>query len=129
MSGPYVAKSTDLVASSTPFGNGQCVALVRALTGAPTHDLWRQGAKLADAIRTPDGIAKGTAIATFFDGAYPSHSSGNHAAIFVSAAADFASVQVFDQWVGQPPHFRTLIFNRPGQHSPSDRAEAFSIIL
>jgi hypothetical protein len=103
--------------------------LVRALTGAPNHELWQEGAKLADAIRTPDGIAKGTAIATFFGGVYPSNSSGNHAGIFVSAAADFTSVEVFDQWVGQPPHFRTLIFNRPGEHSPSDRAEAFSVML
>ncbi len=129
MPGPYIAKPSDLVARSTPFGNGQCVALVRAVADVPNHSLWREGAKLADAIRTTGGIADGTAIATFFNGVYPSQATGNHAAIFVSAAADFTSVVVFDQWAGQSPHFRTLIFDRPGNHSASDRAEAFSIIL
>jgi len=129
MPGPYIAETSSLVAQSTPFGSGQCVALVQALTHAPLTTQWREGAKLADAIRTADGIAAGTAIATFFDGVYPSHRTGNHAAIFVSAAADCTSVQVFDQWVGHTPQRRTLIFNRPGQHSASDRAEAFSIIV
>jgi len=129
MPGPYVCEASSLTESTTAFGHGQCVDLVRTITHAPQTSLWREGAKLADAIRTADGIAPGTAIATFFDGAYPSNASGNHAAIFMSAAEDLASVRVFDQWVGQTPHFRNLIFNRPGQHSASDRAEAFSIIL
>jgi hypothetical protein len=129
MAGPYIAKPTDLVARQQPYGDGQCVALVRALTGAPNHQLWREGAKLADAIRQTNGIAKGTAIATFINGGYPSLSTGNHAAIFVSAAADFSSVVVFDQWVGQPPHLRTLMFNRPGAQSIVNRAEAFSAIV
>jgi len=129
MPGPYIAAPSSLVEQSAPFGSGQCVALVQALTHAPLTAQWREGAKLADAIRTANGIDPGTAIATFFDGVYPSHPSGNHAAIFVSAAADFTSVQVFDQWVGHTPQRRTLIFNRPGEHAASDRAEAFSIIV
>jgi hypothetical protein len=100
MPGPYIAKASDLVAKSERYGDGQCVALVRALTSAPLHQLWREGAKLAVAIRQMDGIAKRTAIATFIKGTYPSLATGNHAAIFVSAAADFTSVVVFDQWLG-----------------------------
>ena len=129
MPGPYVAKPTDLVAVSTPFGNGQCVALVEALTEAPNHRLWHEGARVADAIGSVNGIAQGTAIATFVNGIYPSLPSGNHAAIFVSAAADRRSIVVFDQWLGQHPHLRTLYFNRPGNHDAGDRAEAFSVIL
>ncbi len=129
MAGPYIAKAADLVARSAPFGTGQCVELVRDLTGAPNHQLWCEGAKLADAIRAMNGIAKGTAIATFINGIYPSLQTGNHAAIYVSAAADFSSVVVLDQWLGRPPDFRTLYFNRPGEHPIVDRAEAFSIIL
>jgi hypothetical protein len=129
MLGPYIAKPADLVARQEPFGNGQCVALVRTLTGAPNHELWSEGAKLADAVRTANGIATGTAIATFVDGAYPSKDTGNHAAIFVSAAADLSRVVVCDQWHGQPPHLRTLIFDRLGVHSIVDRAEAYSVIL
>ena len=84
---------------------------------------------LADAIADLNGIATGTAIATFINGIYPSLPHGNHAAIFVSAAADGSSVVVFDQWAGQTPHLRTLYFNRPGTYSIVNRAEAFSIIL
>jgi len=129
MSGPYIAKESDLKATTTPYGDGQCVALVRALSGAPSHQLWREGAKLADAIRAANGIVKGTAIATFVHDIYASLPTGNHAAIFVSAAANFSSVVVLDQWLGQAPHFRTLHFNRPGAHAAQNRAEAFSVIL
>ena len=129
MAGPYVADAKALVPRPTPFGTGQCVALVEALCGAPNHRLWQPGARLADAIRQVNGIATGTAIATFIDDVYPSQPSGNHAAVFVSAAADLNSIVVFDQWAGQPPHLRTLIFNRSGEHSVADRAEAYSVIL
>lgn len=129
MAGPYIAEAADLVAGKPPYGTGQCVELVRDLTGAPNHQLWHEGAKLADAIWAMNGIAKGTAIATFINGIYPSLPTGNHAAIYVSAAADFSSVVVFDQWLGQPPHLRTLSFNRPDGSSIVNRAEAFSIIL
>src|SRR5208337_1328629 len=110
MSGPYIAAASDLVARNMPFGDGQCVALVEAVAHTPDHTAWRQGTALADAISRTGGIASGTAIATFMNGVYPSLPTGNHAAIYVSAAEDGKSVVVFDQWVGQPPHLRTLYF-------------------
>jgi|HubBroStandDraft_5_1064220.scaffolds.fasta_scaffold965992_1 hypothetical protein len=130
MPGPYIAQPADLVPRATPYGNGQCVALVEALCGAPHHVQWREGARLADLISQPPGIATGTAIATFIAGTYPSKPTGNHAAIFVSAAADRSSVVVFDQWAGQPPHLRTLYFGRAaGSYSVNNRPEAYSVIL
>lgn len=129
MAGPYIAKASDLTAKTRCFGDGECVALVRALTVAPSHQLWCEGTKLADAIRAPNGIAGGTAIATFVNGVYLSLQHGNHAALFVSAAPDFSSVVVFDQWKGQLPHLRTLYFARPATDSASNRAEAFAVIV
>src|SRR6185503_6088580 len=44
----------------TKFGDGQCVAAVRALTGAPASIYWKRGARVLD---NPPPV--GTAIATF----------------------------------------------------------------
>jgi hypothetical protein len=42
-------------------------------------------------------ISRGTAIATFdASGRYPNHSTGNHAAIYISQ--DAGGIQVYDQW-------------------------------
>jgi hypothetical protein len=44
--------------------------------------LWKEGEKVKGA-----AIQTGTAIATFIDGEYPSHPTGNHAAIYVEQNA------------------------------------------
>jgi hypothetical protein len=43
-------------------------------------------------------LAKGTAIATFVDGKYQSHSTGNHAARYLSQ--DAGGIWVIDQYAG-----------------------------
>jgi hypothetical protein len=127
MPGPYVYAAADFSPRPAPLGiDAQCVALVRALTGAPDHAHWTQGAMLDAALAE---LAAGTAIATFIGGVYPSLTLGNHAAVFVRALEDASGYVVFDQWVGRLPQQRTLVFNRPGAHAPSDRGEAFSVIL
>jgi hypothetical protein len=96
---PFVAK--DYKRFTAPVGDGQCVALVRATTGAPNHAQWQQGLSLADRPDIPDG----TAIATFFDGAYPSWNTGNHAAIFMGYMTQNGQpgIQVYDQYVWKNP--------------------------
>jgi hypothetical protein len=128
MPGPYIYRGGDFSARQTYIGvNQECVALVRSLANAPAHEQWTEGIKLRDALKLPLGITGGTAIATFVNGRFPSQ-HGYHAALFIRAAPGGSGVVVFDQWRGHLPQQRTIYFDRPGQHSASDRAEAFSII-
>ena len=99
-------------------GDGQCVAFVRAATSAPETAKWKEGAKAKG-----NTITKGVAIATFVDGVYPSASTGNHAAIYVSQ--DAAGITVWDQWKGQPVHKRVIRFKGTGGSNDGD---AFSVI-
>ncbi len=101
-------------------GDGQCVAFVKEASGAPQTSLWKEG----ETVRGAD-IAKGTAIATFIDGVYPSHAHGNHAAIYVEQ--NDVGLIVWDQWTGQPVHQRTIRF-QGGAGSPSNDGDAFSVI-
>jgi hypothetical protein len=100
--------------------DGQCVAFVKEASGAPQTSLWKQGEK----VRGSD-IPKGTAIATFMNGVYPSHCHGNHAAIYVEQNAE--GLVVLDQWQGQVVHQRTIHF-RGGVGDPSNDGDAFSVI-
>jgi hypothetical protein len=100
--------------------DGQCVAFVKEASGAPQTSLWKEGKKVRDAT-----IPTGTAIATFIDGVYPSHTHGNHAAIYVEQNAN--GLVVWDQWTGQPVHQRTIHF-RGGAVDPSNDGDAFSVI-
>lgn len=121
---PYVA-SGEFTSQTTVLGNGQCVALVRALTGAPASSVWREGASIADLLECNGRIPIGTAIATFFDGRYPNWHHGNHAAIFLGWTAN--GMEVFHQWRGKAPHKRILYF---GGRQPQTflRAEHYSVV-
>lgn len=100
--------------------DGQCVAFVKEASGAPQTSLWKEGEQVRGA-----NIPTGTAIATFIDGVYPSHAHGNHASIYVSQNDE--GLVVWDQWVGQPVHKRTIHF-KGGVGSPSNDGDAFSVI-
>ena len=89
-------------------GTGQCVAYVQAVAGAPLTAHWRRGQ-----VAKGNPITPGTAIATFDDdGTYGNHTDGrSHAAIYLGQ--DTNGLQVLDQWLGQPVHFRTIVFGHP----------------
>lgn len=108
-------------------GNGQCVMLVKALTGAPASSLWRQGEKVTDLLAAGKEILPGTAIATFFDGRYPNMAHGNHAAIFIRCVD--GGIEVFDQWLGRKPRMRVLRFGRPASAGIAQRPEMYSLVL
>lgn len=119
----YVA-NPEFPLKSKPFGNGQCVALVKALTGAPASSHWKEGMSLAEALRSGK-IQSGTAIATFVDGRYPNWSHGNHAAIFVRAVTN--GIEIYDQWHRHSPELRIIRFNRPAAGT-AQRPERYSVI-
>jgi len=102
-------------------GNGQCVAFIKEASGAPQTSLWREGEKVRGAT-----LPAGTAIATFIDGVYPSHPSGNHAAIYMEQ--NDSGLVVWDQWLGQPVHKRTIRFKGPDNENLSNNGDAFSVI-
>jgi hypothetical protein len=101
-------------------GNGQCVAFVRIASGAPNTAQWKQGLHVKGA-----AVASGTAIATFDPGGgYGNHTDlRSHAAIYVGQ--DAVGLQVWDQWVGQPVHERTIRFNG---HEPANDGNKFYVI-
>lgn len=102
---------------------GQCVALVQATSSIGNTATWKAGIQVLRA--GPNEITPGTVIATMVDGHYPNHAHGNHAAIYL--AHDAHSIQVIDQWVGQPVHRRT-IHDHGGAGSPSNDASKFYVV-
>src|SRR5262249_31795002 len=121
---PYTAKG-NFTEQTDVFGNGQCVALVRTLTGAPASSIWREGDSIVDLLENNAYIAAGTAIATFFAGRYPNWGHGNHAAIFLRWTGN--GMEVFHQWKGRAPHKRVLYFERQ-QAQAFLRAEHYSVV-
>ena len=117
----YVCKSPQTYQGKS-VGTGECVAFVQKATGAPPTKEWTEGDKVKDVCLT---LATGTAVATFVNGKYPNHSSGNHAAIFVKG--DAKGIDVWDQWRGHPVQRRHILF-RYGKGSGSNDASAFSVI-
>lgn len=107
---PYTAANAQSYEKQS-VGDGQCVAFVRAASGAPHTSAWKQG-KL---VKTVSTIFPGTAIATFDqNGKYGSREDGtSHAAVFIRKSA--IGIVVLDQWItngkAQPVHERTIRFN------------------
>jgi hypothetical protein len=99
----------------------QCVALVQqgpAAAGSsnpPGTKTWRPGIQVHGALQ--GSITKGTVIATFINGMYPT-TSPRHAAVYLSH--DDTGIRVIDQWVGKavPSDSRPLTFHA----LPEDRA-------
>lgn len=120
IAGPKFLEQADVV------GNGQCVTLVKKLTGAPASSLWHEGDKISDLLGSGKNIPRGTAIATFVGGRYPNHSHGNHAAIFIRQVPN--GIEVFDQWHGMKPGTRTIRFGMPEKSGRGRRAENYSVV-
>ena len=113
----YQANLTDIqnhylgeVAGSGHY-RGQCAVFVQEVAHAGNTHGWKQGEKVAGNV----SISAGTAIATFDpDGQYGNHTDGrSHAAIYVSQ--NKLGIVVYDQWLGQPVHQRTIRFGSGGR--------------
>jgi hypothetical protein len=107
----------------TVVTNGQCVAFVKEAAHTPATASWKRGVKVLGATQ----LAAGTAIATFDpSGMYGNHTDGrSHAAIYVSQTA--AGIVVYDQWVGQPVHQRTIRLLNGKGFAANDAAQ-FNVI-
>ncbi|MBL8483532.1 MAG: BPSL0067 family protein, partial [Rhodocyclaceae bacterium] len=108
-------------------GTKQCVALVREYTNAPATAKWTEG----KAVKGNLILKKGTVIATFENGKYPSNSTGNHAAFYIGQ--DTTGITVVDQWsTSGTIRKRLLRFrgkDKQGKyHSPSNNGDAFSVV-
>jgi hypothetical protein len=116
----YVATDPGSYAGQV-VGDGQCVAYVKVAASAPVTSRWAQGATVKG-----NNISTGTAIATFQDGKYQNDTGGkSHAAIYISQ--DSNGLLVWDQWVHQPVHKRTIMF-ADGSKPPRNDGDAFSVI-
>ena len=123
----YVYENAEDLTGQDGVGTKQCAALIKEYTKAPPSSLWRQGA----AVKGNLTLRKGTAIATFVEGQYQNHASGNHAAFYIGQGAD--GIYVVDQWRGSKKVMqRTLSFlgKDKGGHfiRPSNNGDAFSVI-
>lgn len=108
----------------TVVGNGHCVAFVRRVSDVPHTSLWRRGALVNDLEPPPIN-----AIVATFDahGRYANALDGSsHAAVFLSRHD--AGIEVIDQWVGQPVHYRTIRF-RQGQGHAANDADRFFVVV
>ena len=104
-------------------GNGHCVRFVQVAAGLPHTSQWRAGVRVRG-----NPVAAGTAIATFDpNGRYGNHTDGrSHAAILVEERP--GGLLVWDQWVGQPVHQRTIRF-RGGQGRRVNDGDQFHVIV
>ncbi len=104
-------------------GTGHCVPFVQIAAGAPHTSRWRRGARVRGG-----EVATGAAIATFdAEGRYANRTDGaSHAAILVAELPD--GLRVWDQWVGQPVHQRTIRF-RAGSGRPVNDGDQYFVIL
>jgi hypothetical protein len=88
---------------------------------------WHEGLK----VRGCFGIKKGTVIATFVNGRYLSHPTGNHAAFYIGQ--DATGIVIVDQWTtsGSIRKRRIAFMGKDKGGSfitPSNNADAFSVV-
>src|SRR6267142_3003807 len=110
---PYISENPEDY-DGKKVGNGQCVVFVQAAAKAPNTSHWKKGIDVKGAAN----IKRGTAIATFKDGIYTNHATGNHAAIYISQ--DNNGIWVYDQWATQGMVKKRLIRFHDGSGSPSN---------
>ncbi len=126
----YVYAKVKELEGTPKVGSKQCVALVQHYAKAPATGLWREG----ESVITGRGIPLGAGIATFVDGKYSSHGTGNHAALYLSH--DAGGIWIMDQWVSdeRKPTVSKRYVRRKGKRSdgtypdPSNNADAYSVI-
>ncbi|MEV4781460.1 BPSL0067 family protein [Burkholderia sp. LMU1-1-1.1] len=77
---PHIYNDVQKLEGKPVVGNGDCVALVQALTDVGWTGSWRPWVRVIDA----GYIRVGTVIATFDkNGRYPNKPTGNHAGFFL----------------------------------------------
>ena len=127
---PYIYAEVDDLDGTDKVGSKQCVALLQHYAKLPQTTTWKEG----KSVMGERLLAKGTAIATFVGGKYQSHSTGNHAAFYMSQDAN--GIWIMDQWANnttKPKVSKRYIrrkgkFSKGGYVDPSNNADAYSVI-
>jgi hypothetical protein len=97
-------------------GSGQCVALAQATSDVGLTSTWVPGEQVQGATDIPVG----TVIATFGeDGTYTNTPGQSHTAIYLGQ--NDQGIQVMDQWLNQPAHYRTIYWTGNNQYETGDR--------
>jgi len=97
----HVYQKVNTLEKHALIGDGNCVALVQKLTDVGHTSSWKPGERVLDS----KSILSGTVIATFENGRYPNHRTGNHAAFYLYSGPNSkktgkpAYIVVMDQWV------------------------------
>jgi hypothetical protein len=139
MSGPYLISDPSLLVSlvgkiavTPPIDSAygvQCVGLVKVYGKCPRTPDWRQGS----VVKTLQYIQRGTVIATFIGGIYPSHKTGNHVCFFIEFLPDRTGFMVLEQHVKPNPNviqIRKILFRGESTKvDRSDNGDAYSIVL
>lgn len=124
-----------------PLGDGECVALVKALTNVGPTSTWRPGPRVTDLYY----LNPGTVIANFvFDekgvGRFPNR-HGYHAGLFMRfggrsvTTGRVMSIIVMDQWRGRPVRARTIeafgarTYVTGMGHRDCDNADQFYVVV
>lgn len=123
-----------------PYRDGECVALVQALTSVGHTSFWRAGPRVVDL----SFLNPGAVIANFvFDskgGSRFPNTHGYHAALFVDFGPRYMSsgmpshIWVIDQWSGKKPARRNKNYYSPEEakrqgRAPADNAAEFYVVL
>ena len=134
MGGPYVYSKVDDLEGKEKVSLTSCASLVQWYTRAPgdAKKTWREGIK----VRGNGGtIKRGTAVATFVNGRYPSGLHGKHAALYLEQ--DATGEWVMDQWEGESKPTiskRLMLFKgKTGDGKsfvdPANNGDALSVIM
>lgn len=134
MKGPYVYSKVDDLEGKEKVSLKSCASLVQWYTRAPgdAKKTWREGIT----VRGNGGtIKKGTAVATFVKGRYPSGLHGKHAALYIEQEAH--GVWVMDQWEGDSKptiskrlmYFKGTTSDGESYIDPSNNGDALSVIM
>jgi len=134
---PHVYPEVKELEGKDKLGDGNCVALVQALTRVGHTSTWRPGERVMDAMT----LAPGTVIATFENGRYPNRPSGNHAALYLYSGPRSQQtgkpqyIVVMDQWTRKPRISARSIYPRGtplhaagNRIDDSDNAEHFYVV-
>jgi len=101
-------------------GDGTDVAFVTVAANTPPSSVWREG----DRVQHNHRVTRGTAIATFQNGAFYDSATGTWAAIFLSQ--DGMGLRVLVQEHGFPVHEETIPWH--SSMTDSNSADKFHVI-
>lgn len=130
--------NVDALQGHAPYGNGECVALVQALTRVGHTSGWRPGPRVVDL----SYLNPGTVIANFVDGRFPNQ-HGYHAALFLDFYRSVTSnrvmcISVMDQFTTRRPYIvgaRSIDSRGERTHkqgnvySDCDNADQFYVVM